>query len=117
MAVVLRSSLLLSSLLLNSEAWVNLKESEIKMLEQTDELLLSNILGCNSNTSNVFKYLELGIYPLRFELMKRSVLFLRYILQQETESMIFQVFNAVQDNPINNDFITTCLKHLDKLEI
>ena len=65
----------------------------------------------------MFKYLELGIYPLRFELMKRSVLFLRYILQQETESMIFQVFKAMQDNPMNNDFLTTCTKYLDKLEI
>ena len=59
-AMVLRSSLLLSSLLLNSEAWTNLTETNIKGLEQTDEILLSKILESDSNTSNVFKYLELG---------------------------------------------------------
>ena len=35
-ALVLRSSLFLSSLLLNSEAWVNLSEKNIRGLEQTD---------------------------------------------------------------------------------
>ena len=86
-AVVLRSSLLLSSLLLNSEAWVNLKEREIRLLEQTDELLLSKILGCNSNTSNVFKYLKLGIYSLRFELMK-AVAFSYLINEKNKQSKI-----------------------------
>ena len=62
-AVVLRSSLLLSSILLNCEAWINLSDKEIRALEQTDEHLLTKILGCDFNTSNVFKYLELGVYP------------------------------------------------------
>ena len=69
-ALVLRSSLLFSSLLLNSEAWVNLSDQNIKGLEQTDEILLSRILGSAANTSNIFKYLELGAIPVRFEIMK-----------------------------------------------
>ena len=63
------SSLFLSSTLLNCEAWVNLSEQNIRSLEQTDEMLLSKILNCDSNSSNVHKYLELGIYPIRFEIM------------------------------------------------
>ena len=39
-AMVLRSNLLLSSLLLNSEAWVNLSDKDIRALERTDEILL-----------------------------------------------------------------------------
>ena len=72
-ALVLRSSLFLSSILLNSEAWVNVSDKEIRALERTDEILLSKILECNSNTSNTFKYLELGIFPIRFEVMKRKI--------------------------------------------
>ena len=64
-ALILRSSLLLSSLLLNSEAWVNISDKDIRSLEQTDEYLLAKILDCDSNTSNAFRYLELGIYPIR----------------------------------------------------
>ena len=57
-AMVLRSSLLLSSILLNSEAWINLTHTNIRMLEQMDEMLLSRILDCDANTSNAIKYLE-----------------------------------------------------------
>ena len=53
-ALVLRSSLLLSSLLLNAKAWVNLSEKNIRGLEQTDEIWFSKILDCDANTSNVF---------------------------------------------------------------
>jgi hypothetical protein len=116
-AMVLRSSLLLSSLLLNSEAWVNLSDKDIRGLEKTDEILLSKILESESNTSNTFKYLELGIFPLRFEIMKRKLIFLQYILQQNEESMIFQVLKATCDNPVKNDFVKTCQKYLDCLNI
>ena len=75
-AMILRSSLLLSSLLLNSEAWVNLSEKDIRGLERTDEILLSKILDSEANTSNTLKYLELGIYPIRFEIIKRKIIFL-----------------------------------------
>ena len=116
-ALILRSSLLLSSLLLNSEAWVNFSDKDIRSLEQTDECLLAKILDCDSNTSNVFRYLELGIYPIRYEIMKRKILFLQYILQQEKNSMMFQVFQASKENPLKNDFIHTCNKYLNHLDI
>ena len=116
-ALVLRSSLLLSSLLLNSEAWVNLSDKNIRGLEQTDEILLSRILESDANTSNIFKYLELGILPVRFEIIKRKILFLQYILQQEETSMVYQVFKTTCENSIKNDFVKTCEKYLTTLEI
>ena len=115
--MVLRSSLLLSSLLLNSEAWVNLSEKDIRGLERTDEILLSKILDSEANTSNTLKYLELGIYPIRFEIMKRKIIFLQYILQQEKDSMLFKVFKATCENPVKNDFVKTCSNYLDLLDI
>ena len=99
-ALILRSSLLLSSLLLNSEAWVNLTEKDIRALEKTDEILLSKIMDCDGNTSNVFKYLELGIIPVRFEIMKRTILFLHYLLQQDKTSMVHKVLQVTLQNPI-----------------
>ena len=49
-AVVLRNSLLLSSILVNSEAWYNLKKEEIEKLEQVDEMLLRKVLECPVTT-------------------------------------------------------------------
>ena len=116
-ALILRSSLLLSSLLLNSEAWVNLSDRDIRALEQTDEHLLGKILESDSNTSNTFKYLELGIYPIRFEIMKRKVIYLQYILQQDKDSMLYKVFEATAQNPLKNDFLKICEKYLQRLKI
>ena len=79
--------------------------------------MLSKVLECEANTSNVAKYLELGVEPVRFEIMKKKILFLQYILKQEKNSMVFQVFQATCDNPINNDFVKICKKYLDILEI
>ena len=80
-------------------------------------MLLSKILESAANTSNIIKYLELGVYPLCFELMKRKTIFLQYILKQEKTSMIFQVLQPTCDNPIKNDFVKTCEKYLKTLVI
>ena len=47
------ASLLLSSLLLNSESLVNISDKDIRSLEQTDESLLARILVCDANKSNL----------------------------------------------------------------
>ena len=49
--------------------------------------------------------------------MKREILFLHYLLQQDRNSMIFQVLKATRDNLANNDFVKTCQQYLDKLNI
>ena len=61
--------------------------------------------------------MELGVVPLRFEVMKRKVLFLQYILQQKKDSMIYKVFEATLKNPLKNDFVQTCEKYLKSLKI
>ena len=116
-AMVLRDSLFLSSLLLNSEAWVNYSEKDVRILEQCDEILLTKVLDCDANTSNAIKYLDLGILPIRFEIMRRKLSFLQYILLQDKKSMIHQVLKATCDNTVKNDFVQICKKYLKALDI
>ena len=115
--MILRESLFLSSLLLNSEAWVNYTEKDVRILEQCDEFLLSRILECDGNSSNAFKYLELGVIPIRFEIMKRKLMFLQYVLKQNKKSMIYRIFKAIEENPVKNDFVFTCKRYLEVLKI
>jgi hypothetical protein len=116
-AMVLRESLFLSSILLNSEAWVNYNKKDVRILEQCDEILLSNILDCDSNTSNAIKYLDLGVLPIRYEIMKRKLAFLQYILLQDKGSMIYQVLKATIEDASKNDFVQTCKKYMSELDI
>ena len=116
-ALVLRESLFLSSILLNSEAWVNYSEKDVRILEQCDEILLTKILDCDSKSSNALKYLELGVVPIRFQIMRRKLGCLQYILKQEKDSMIFNVLKVTSENFVKNDFVFTCKKYLETLNI
>ena len=84
-------------------AWVNFNEKDVRILEKCDKILLSKILGCDSKTSNAPKYLELGVVPVRFEIMKKKLSFLQYLLNQDTNSMVYQVFNVTRENPVRNN--------------
>ena len=79
-------------------------DKNIRTLEQIDEMLLSKIMGCDANTNNIFKYLELGVCPVRFEIKKRKILFLHYLLQEDHSTMVYKVLT----NRIKNEFVQTC---------
>ena len=57
-ALVLRNSLFLNSLMFNSEAWYNVSNQDIDELERVDEILLRKILECPESTPKEMLYLE-----------------------------------------------------------
>ena len=68
---VLCSSLLLSSLISNSESWVGLTKKQISDLESVDEALFRNIFSidkatAHSKTPLELFYLETGSIPIRY---------------------------------------------------
>ena len=64
-AIILRNSLLVSSLLCNSEAWYNVTKAEMELLESVDVILLRSILRAPKATPKEMLYLELGCVPFR----------------------------------------------------
>ena len=48
--VILRNSLLVSSMLFNSEVWYNITKSELELLETVDLMLLRGILKAPNQT-------------------------------------------------------------------
>ena len=86
-AILLRNSLLVSSLLCNSEAWFNLTNPELDLLETIDVMFLRSIFKSPKSTSKEMLFLEFGISPLREIIRKRRLTFLQYILKQEIDSM------------------------------
>lgn len=116
-AMLMRESLLLSSLLTNSEAWFNISKDDIKQLEQVDEILLRSILEAPSNTGKAFLYLSLAAVPIRFLLIKKRMGFLHYILNEEKTSLIRQVFDAQIEDRHKNDFVSMVEEDLKILQI
>ena len=77
----LRESYLVNGLLFNSEVWYDLKEKDIRELEEIVEALLRKILNAHSKTPLEALYLELGVLPLRFiiTIKARRINYLRYL--------------------------------------
>ena len=114
-AILLRNSLLVSSLLCNSEAWFNLTKSELDLLETVDVMLLRSLLNAPQSTPKEMLFLELGVLPLRDIIRQRRLNFLFYILNQDDESMISKVFQSQCNHQTSKDWITTIKSDLEYL--
>ena len=58
-AIILRNSILLSSILSSSEVWYGITQQEYEQLEQVDEMLMRNLMKCSSSVPKDLLYLEL----------------------------------------------------------
>ena len=116
-AVILRNSLLISSLLSNSESWYNLKNEEIVILEKVDEMLLRKVLECPAKTPKEMLYLELNCLPIRYIITSRRINFLSYILREDKTSLIYQFLQVQLRKPSKNDWGQTVIKDLEELKI
>ena len=93
-AVILRDSLLLNSILANIEAWYNVKPEEIEILERCDENLLRNIFEAPCTTPKCMLYLESGCKPIQFAIMNQRVMYLHYILNEDNHTLVSRFFQA-----------------------
>ena len=115
--VILRNSLLVSSMLFNSEVWYNITKSELELLETVDLMLLRGILKAPKSTPKEMLFLELGLVPFREIIRKRRLGFLHYILNESKDSMIHKVFESQRENKTSKDWVTTVLKDLKEINL
>ena len=102
--LLLRESIFLSSMLLNSETWVNISKEEIEIMESLDRILMRRILEIPTSTPKPSLYLELGVIPIGDIIKARRLLFLQYILKRKKEETISKAFWAQKANPVKNDW-------------
>ena len=108
--IILRNSLVLSSLISNSESWYNLTSRDISRLEEIDEQMLRKMLFAHSKTPIELLYLETGSIPIRFILMSRRLNFLHYILNEDENSLIYQFLMAQSKNPGKYDWVKLSMR-------
>ena len=77
--MILRNSLLVSSMLFNSEAWYKLTEDELNLLEAIDVMFLRQLLKVPKGTPNEILFIELICIPFREILRERRLGFLSII--------------------------------------
>ena len=111
------NSLLRSSILYAGETYYNLSEKELRMVEMIEEECLSKILNTGRHCPRAILYLETGHHPARFQIFRMMLNFLKYILDQEKNSLVSRFFIAQKDNPIKGDWVSYVMKLLKDMEI
>ena len=116
-AMVLRNSLLVSSLLTNSEAWYGLTKHDVDTLESADLLLLRRIFEVPFSCPKEMFYLETGCLPLSYIIIIRRLIFYHSILHEDQNSLIYNFLQSQTKCPVKGDWILDVQKNLSELGI
>ena len=116
-AMIFMNVILRGSILYACEVYYNLKENELRQIERIEEGYLRQILKTTKGCPITQLYLEVGQIPARFEIQKMRLLFLKYILQQNDESILKKFLNLQFKQKTKGDWASTCLNDLKSLRI
>ena len=116
-AIIFLKVMLRSSILYACETYYNLKENEIRALEMIEEGFLRELFKTGRCCPISQLYAEVGLIPARYEIIKIRLLYLKEILIQKEDSMIFRMFQLQLKQRKRGDWASTCLKNLKELEI
>ena len=87
-AIIFLNAMLRSSILYASETYYGLSEYQTRQIERIEENFLRKLFKTSRGCPISQLYLEAGHIPERFQIMKNRLLFLKYILKQDSESLI-----------------------------
>ena len=116
-AMILRESLLISSMIFNSEAWYNVTKPELELLESVDLQFLRRILNAPKSTPKEMLFLETGCVPFREIIRKRRILFLHYILNEKSDSIMRKFLEKQIQTKKKKDWISQVIMDLKELNL
>jgi len=113
-AKTLMLSILRSGLIYSSETYYDLTEIDLRDLERAEESFLRQLFKQAKGCPISQFYLEMGIYPIRFEIIKSRLLYLQYILKQDENYTLYKFFFLEPNNPTKGCWELQVLKDLKK---
>ena len=116
-ALIFLNVMLRSSILYASETYYGLTEQQIRQIERIEEEFLRKLFKTSKGCPISQLYLESGHIPARFQIFKNRLLFLKYILEQDSNSLINKFLKLQLEYPIKGDWASSCLENLEYLEI
>ena len=115
--VIYLNSLLRGSILYSAETYYNLSERNLRSLESIEEECIRKIFETGIGCPISLLYLETGHIPVRFQIQIMMLNFLKYILTQKKESLIFRFFQAQNSNPTKGDWILYIKKIMKTIDL
>ena len=92
--IIYFKSLLRGSILYATESMINLKDSDVKLMEQAEEATLRDLVKTEHSAPRHLLYLELGVIPARYVIKQQKIMHLKHILMQDEHTLMKKVFNA-----------------------
>ena len=81
----------------------NLSEAELRAIKAIEESAIQKVLKTKRSCPKHILYLESGIYPARYIIHRKMLNFLKYILDQPTNSLMHRIFEVQQKSPTKGD--------------
>ena len=116
-SIIMLNMMIRSSILYASDMYYHLKETELRQLERIEESYLRQVLNTTKGCPINQLYLSVGHYPARFEIQKMRLLYLKYILHENKESLLYKFFTLQLEMPSKGDWASKCLNDLQELRI
>ena len=116
-AIIFMNCMLRSSILYAADTYYDMKESELRALERIEETFLRKLLKTSKGCPITQLYLSVGQYPARYEIMKMRLFFMKYILDEDEESLLHTFFMLQLKQPTRGDWVSNCLNDLKQLKI
>ena len=116
-ALTLRESMIINSMIFNSEVWYGTSISQIEHLEEVDKMYLRKILDAPISTPAEALYLEMGCIPIGFIITARRVNYLHYLVHLKDTEMLHTFFEVQWKWPCKYDWTETVKEDLKLLNI
>ena len=117
MAKMLHMSIFVNGSLVNMETWTHCTDERIERFERIEQSLFRRILQAHSKTPIEAIYLELGVVPIRYQLMKRRILYLQDIMNRNETEITRMVVMAQKERCHKGDFYAQVSKDMNEIGI
>ena len=99
------------------ETYYGLSKYHIRQIERIEENFLRKLFKASKGCPIAQLYLESGHIPARFQIYKSRLIFLKYILERDPKSLLYNFLNLQLKFPTRGDWASSCLQDLKYLEI
>jgi hypothetical protein len=112
-----RDAILKCKLLLNSEVWHSLTIQQISVLEDVDRTYLRWILNSHPKVAIEVLHFETGTQPLKYDIMRKRLMYLWKILHSEESELIKRVYKSQALSPHQGDWVRLVEQDMVKLKL
>ena len=95
--LMLRQSILVSSLLYSAEAWSGVTDKQMARIEVVDSALLQKLTGGHSKCASEFHHLETGTWKFRHILSYKRLMFHHFILTRDEIETIHKKYKKQKE--------------------